>query len=432
MELPLGSARAHWILLLSAVLISGFVIIQAIRLWVANELIDARDLTSIERGAHIFPGDADAWDRLGRFRQWDFVNADPAAAVQDYQTAVREEPLSPYYWMDLASAYEQTGDMARASEAFQRAEAGYPVSAEVAWHYGNFLLRHGRSTEGMEQIRRAVRTDASLLPLAISRIWLATHDVNVLLDEVLPANANAYFRALEFFDSIRDPEGGLKVWARLLSLGQSFPLGLSFPFLQVLIDADRAEDAQKVWDQAFAAAGIPKEPQSDASLIHDGGFTQNFPNGGLGWRWDAPLGVSIDFDTPRIANGTRAVHLEFGGGNNTDLETPHQYVPVAPSTTYHFQAYLRTESITTESGPRFSIVDPHHPGAVNVVTENLTGSNPWTSADADILTSPETHFLVVRLSRYPSRLFENKLGGSVWIAEVSLVPSGKNEKVPYR
>jgi hypothetical protein len=40
----------------------------------------------------------------------------------------------------------------------------------------------------------------------------------------------------------------------------------------------------------------------------------------------------------------------------------------------------------------------------------------------DVTTSRETHFLQVRLLRTGSRLFENKLSGTVWIGDVSLVP----------
>jgi tetratricopeptide (TPR) repeat protein len=410
-------------LLLASVAISALLIAQAARIWLADDRIDSRELNLIERGTKLVPGNADAWDRLGRFRQWDFANPDPAAAILDYQKAVREEPLSPYYWMDLAGAYEQTGDIPHASEAYGRARAVYPISAEVAWQYGNFLLRQQQSAEGLKQIQRAVGADPSLLPLAISRVWLSTHDVHVLLDQVLPPDPNAYFKALDFFQSTHDAESGLAVWRRLLSLGKSFPLQSAFPFLSELMREDRSEDARRVWLEAVIASGIPRKPQSDASLIWDGGFTQDFPNGGLGWQWDSPLGVTIDFDTPRVSNGTRSLRLDFGGGNNTDLAAPFQYVSVEPSRVYRFHSYLRTDRITTESGPRFSIVDPHHSAAVNVATDNLTGSNPWTAADADVSTGPETHFLLVRLYRSPSRLFENKLSGTVWIADVSLVPS---------
>jgi tetratricopeptide (TPR) repeat protein len=427
-EIPLGSSNARRLWIFAPVAISALLIAQAARIWLADDRVDSGELAQIERGTELVPGNADAWDRLGRFRQWDFANPDPAAAILDYQRAVREDPFSPYYWMDLAGAYEQAGAIPQASEAYGRAKAVYPISAEVAWQYGNFLLRQQQSAEGLRQIQSAVSTDPSLLSLAISRVWLSTHDVHVLLDQVLPPNVNAYFKALDFFQSTHNAESALIVWSRLLSLNRPFPFARAFPFLRELIDEDRSEEARRVWLEDITATGIPLRPQPVGSLIWDGGFTQAFTNGGLGWQWDSPLGVAIDFDAPRIPSGTRSVRLDFGGGNNTDLDAPFQYVAVEPSRAYHFQGYLKTDRITTESGMRFSILDPHHPGAVNATTDNLTASNPWTAADADFSTGPETHFLLVRLYRSPSRLFENKLAGTVWMADVSLTPSEPQSK----
>jgi hypothetical protein len=74
-------------------------------------------------------------------------------------------------------------------------------------------------------------------------------------------------------------------------------------------------------------------------------------------------------------------------------------------------------------GLRFLITDPNHLNAVRVITENLTGSHPWTAIDADVVASPQTHFLLVQLHREQSRMFDNKLSGTVWIADVTLTPS---------
>jgi hypothetical protein len=110
------------------------------------------------------------------------------------------------------------------------------------------------------------------------------------------------------------------------------------------------------------------------------------------------------------------------GGTNLALDEPKQYVPVEPGRGYHFHAYMRTQEITTESGMRFSLADPNHAGAVNLETADFTGSHAWTAVESDFTTGPDTHFLLVRLFRSPSRLFENKLEGTVWVADVSVVP----------
>jgi tetratricopeptide (TPR) repeat protein len=349
------------------------------------------------------------------------VNADPLQELADYQRAVQDDPLSAIYWMNLAGAYEANGDLGSAQNAFERARSVYPLSAEVAWNYGNFLLRQGKEEEGYAEIHHAVQSDPSLLALAISRVWRSSHDVNVLLDQVLPANVDAYIQALDFFASIRQSDAARSVWRRLISLGQLVALPRTFPFLDELISDDRAADAKQVWIEALTAAGLPHDEPLNHSLVWDGGFSHDFDNGGLGWRWNSSPGASIDFDTAPPSYGVRTVRLDFGGGNNLEITQPMQYVPVEPSHAYHFHAYMRTAEITTESGMRFSIVDPNHNNAVNALTENFTGSHPWTATDVELTTGPDTHFLLVRLLRFGSRLFDNKLSGTVWIADASLV-----------
>jgi hypothetical protein len=53
----------------------------------------------------------------------------------------------------------------------------------------------------------------------------------------------------------------------------------------------------------------------------------------------------------------------------------------------------------------------------------MTHTQPWLATDADITTGPQTHILEIQIRRLPSRLFNNKLSGSVWVDDVSLVPA---------
>jgi tetratricopeptide (TPR) repeat protein len=416
-----GKRRA---VLLGSLALAAVLCYQALRIWVADLFVQSDNVAKIERGANLEPGNGDAWDRLARFHLTDFSNPDPALAATDFERAVRDDPRSAHYLMDLASAYEADGDVAAAQRAWQQARKVYPASAEVEWNYGNFLLRNNQVPEGYEQIKRAVRGDVKYLPLAISRAWRASGDVNALLDQVLPSDQDAYLEALKFFDTIHQPDPAVAVWQRLMALGQPLPLEDSFPFFETLIEGNRGDQATTAWPQALAAAGLHYDPPADGQRIWNGDFSSEFIDGGLGWRWNGPLGAAIEFDTRPASLATgRSVHLEFSGGTNLDLAEPMQYVPVEPSSTYHFHALMRTEAISTESGMRFLLQDPAHPAAVLVFTENLIGSRPWTAIEADFSTGPDTHFVSVALRRVQSRLFDSKLSGSVWIADVSLLPA---------
>ena len=395
---------------------------QAIRIWVADYRVHSSQIDQMERGAALEPENAAAWDQLGRARETNLENLDPAGAVADFQKAVARVPLSAAYWMDLANGYEAIGNIPLAREAFIRARASYPASAVVAWGYGNFLLRQNDYDAGFAQIRQALQADSKLVPLAVSRVWHLNQNADLLLNQVLPANQDAYFQAIDFMQENRQPAAALVIWQRLLSLGKPFELRRSFLLLGLLIQSDRAEDASLVWREALVAAGLPHNEPANQSLVWNGDFTRDFLNGGLDWRWNSPFGTSISFDTPPPSSGGRSLRLDFSGGANLDLMEPLEFVPVEPSRRYHFHAAVKTEGITTESGISFLISDPNN-GAAMMTTENLTGTHTWTPVDVDYMTAPVTHFLSIQLRRSPSRLFENKLSGTAWIGDVSLVAS---------
>ena len=355
------------------------------------------------------------------------MNSDLPGAIDDYQKALHDDPRSAHFWMDLASAYEASGDDLRAREAYRHAESVYPASAEVAFHFGNFLLREEEYPAAYAELRRAVHSDPSLLPLAISRAWRSSEDVDELLNNLLPADTEAYLQALDFFASIHKAEPGLAVWQRLVALGQPFPLERVRAFFEELISADRADEARTAWLQALAAAGLPHDEPANQNLVWDGGFAHDFTNTGLDWRWMPLSNAEMSVDPEPAPNGSRAIRIDFNGGSNLSVLAPAQFVPVEPGHRYHFHAYMRTEGITTESGMRFNITDPNHGGALSVQTDNFTGSRPWTPMEADFETGPGTHFILVQLFRARSKLFENKIEGTVWIADVAVTPlSGSN------
>ncbi len=428
MEIPLDGWRRR-ALLLTSIAVAALLIWQASVLWLARHRLESGNLALMMRGIGLTPGDGAGWDRIGQLRQSDFANLNIPKAIAAYRKAVTVDPRSPHYWMDLATAYEVAGDNARAQDAYAHAKAASPLSAEVAFSYGNFLMRNGNYPEAYKELQQAVSSDPKLLPLAISRTWRALEDVDGL-NQMLPATSDAYLQAVDFFASNHQMEPALTEWHHLITLGQSVSLPSTFWFLDELIREDRADDAHRVWREALAAAGMPRQEPPGRSLIWNGDFKHDFANGGLGWRWSPVQGVAIDFDSEPGPEGLRALRLDFSGGSNVNLGGPLEFVPVQPQTTYHFHAYMRTEDITTESGMRFSIFDPNHPNAVGVLTDNFTGTHAWMPLDADVTTGAETHFLLVRLYRAPSRLFDNQLSGTVWIAGVSLVQAGAEAERP--
>ena len=395
---------------------------QASKVWLADYRLESGRLSEMEKSAALLPGNADAWDRLGRLYLFSFSDPNVPLATSYFQKAVAIDPLSEHYWLDLAEAYQEEKNSGAALDALDHARQVYPSSAVVAWVYGNFLLAQGKPAEGYEEMRQAIHSDRTLLIPAISSVWHSSGDVNELLDHVVPADAESYFAALDFFSSIHDGLSGLAVWKRIADLKAPIRLEACFPFLDELIHENDAANARVVWNEATELSEQPNLATGGNSIISDESFEADFPNGGLGWRWKPEVSATINFDVAPPAGRGRSIRVDFNGGVNLNLSQPAQFVAVEPATAYRFHALMRTDQITTDSGLRFSLVDPAHSDAPTLVTENLTGSNPWKAVDGELLTGPATHFLNVRLFREPSRLFENKLSGSVWIGDISLVP----------
>ncbi len=414
----------RWAILCLAVAVSSTIVFQAGKLSLAWYWQRSGQIGKQIRAAELVPGDARAWEQLGEAAQFNFNEADPARAISYYLRAVTINPLSAVHWVELANAYEATGNVLDAKEAYENAKRDYPVSADVAWKYGNFLLRQGQTTQGLAEIHRALLHDSSLTALAIRSVWNFDPDVHSILDSVLPADKDADFAALNFFISIHQTDAELEAWRRIVPLSRQTPIDLkrSFPLLDDLIAQDRSKDAENVWREALQASRWPAAPPVDDSIVWNGGFEAPLANGGLDWRFEEPPGVYISVDSSVHHSGSRSLRIGFTGGVNMDFDHVQQIEPAQPNTTYEFQAYVRMVRISTDSGVHFELFDPQRQGQVYVLTPNMVGSTPWIAVRAEVTTSPQTHFLAIRVHRFPTRLFDNKINGTMWIDDVTLTP----------
>ncbi|MGB6484586.1 MAG: tetratricopeptide repeat protein [Candidatus Acidiferrales bacterium] len=413
-------ARKRGAVLSIAVIIFCAVIYQATVLCLAWHWGRSSELSQQVRGANLAPGNAEAWDRIGETLEANF-DTQPAGAISFFERAVKADPRSANDWMDLAQAYEASGNAPQASAAYEQAQRDYPISAEVSWKRGNFLLRQGQTSSGLEEVHRALVTDPTLIPLAISRIWSLDPDVHVILNDVLPEGQQARFQALDFFASRHEEAASLETWEKIAAFTKTKPIDIhdAFAFMQDLIASNQAAEAERIWREALAASRGPEAKTTDDSQVWNGGFEEPIVNGGLDWRFEQEPGAYVSTDSNVHHSGEKSLRVDFTGGVNLDFRNVQEIVPVEPSTHYVFECFMRTQSISTDSGMRFEILDLNN-YEVNLMTPDLTGTNPWTPVRADVTTGRDTHFLDIRLRRLPSRLFDNKLSGTVWVDDVSL------------
>ncbi len=391
--------------------------------WLAQSYGTSLDPQEIERAARLEPTNAWHSHRLGRLAQVDVLHGNMEEAVRHYRRAVELNPHSSTYWMHLAGAYEQTLDLKAAGQAYEKSKVNYPASPRVAWAYGNFQLRTGDEEGGFAEIRRAVEISPQLARLAVATCWRSAPDADRLLKEALPPRVYAYRAAIGYLISQNEVDPARKVWSGLLGLEEPLLLSYSFSLIGTLIRKGRISDAERVWRQAIRKSGREPDADSGNSLVWNGGFEDEPANGGFGWRRPLTAGALTAVDPGNSRQGRRAMKVTFDGTKNVNFQHLAQYVPVNPSTRYRFTAYLRTEEISTDRGVGFRIYDQGNPRALDLATEELRESHPWTRQALDFQTGSETHLIVIALRRAPSEKLDNKIRGTVWVDDVRLTPA---------
>jgi hypothetical protein len=330
----------------------------------------------------------------------------------------------------LPATYDSAGDVADAEQAFRKARELYPVSADGAWRFGNFLLRQGRVPEAFQQIHDALAVDSRLTVSAISVCWRSTRDIDQILKAVLPDGPDENWGAIQFFVQAREPLAAMAVWKRIAAHHDSFPAPDAFPLLDMLIATGHVDEARVVWNQALQAAAVPRESDASGSLVWNGGFENEPLDGGFDWRFLPIEGAEMRWDEEYLHSGRRSLRVDFDGKTNVDFENVWQYVPVSPSTSYRFSAFFRTEDLTTDSGIRFEIRDVSRPSNPARSTPNLVGSQSWAEQNLEVFTGPDTRLLQIVLRRTHSDKLGNKIRGTAWIDDVALVPVSRGEGQP--
>jgi hypothetical protein len=140
-------------------------------------------------------------------------------------------------------------------------------------------------------------------------------------------------------------------------------------------------------------------------------------------------GVNYDYDSTNAHSGKRALRISFDGEQNPEIQSVYQQVMVQPNTRYHFEGYIRTAGLITDSGIHFfiSFVGTTVPP---LILGNFYGDHPWEMQSADFTTGPDDHRLIVQVYRVKSTRFNNKLAGSAWIDDISIVPAESSNPHP--
>ncbi len=336
-----------------------------------------------------------------------------------FQQALARDPASPYRWSDLADSYTSAGRLEEARYCHQQSVERGPNIPRILLRAANFFYRQ-------DEIDRALRLTARAL--ASSRDYdkaifgnYARLDIPVadILHRGMPSEggaAPAYFRYLIESGSL--PRLAFAWgWLRQNSLDNRILLR---SYIDSLLGARQFEAASKVLAEY---AHRPGNDGYKGNRVFNASFEHEPTGTLLDWNITLDQHAELSWDRVTAFKGSRSLRVQFDGEANIAYRHVYQKVVVNPGR-IHFRAAIRAQGVTTDQGLGFRIYDAERESRVDVRTETVTGTCDWKTLETEFSAPRQSRLLQIQLVRQPSSKFDNKLAGTVWIDDISLVDEG--------
>jgi hypothetical protein len=387
----------------------------------ANVVARTASAENLKLAARLDPGESDYHLRLGRIYQYSLTDIEPARAIAELTRAAELNPMDAQSWLDLGAAQVVAGQIDEATASLRRADYLAPNLPGFQWAIANFFLLHGNIGEAMRHFKVVLAGTNMYNGVIFSTAWKAVGDGDQILAALIPNNVSTEFSYLYFLAGQNKGPEAKKVWERIAANPSSFEAAWTRPYLDWLMATRQPDEAYNVWID-LRKRKLVTETLAPGNLVANGDFEQGIENFGFGWRLFAYPGVFLTLDTTVFHSSGHSVHISFGGNGNPFYQGLQQWVRVTPGVAYQARVYMKTAGITTDSGPRLEVSDLYNPNALNVFSEQLTGTNEgWTLLSVDF--KPKTPYVTVCIARVPSGKLDNQIAGKVWVDDVSISPS---------
>jgi tetratricopeptide (TPR) repeat protein len=263
----------------------------------------------------------------------------------------------------------------------------------------NFLLKH----------RKLTQDTLRLLDIQYSS------DTDTVVSCLQTKNLELYLKWLMRWDRVEDTQ---IVWQNIIERGQPNPQ-VSTQYTHYLLGKKRVKEARSVWGLHGTIEGIT-----------NAGFEEEITRRGFDWRhWEDKSGNwEIERVTSHARRGNHALQISFGGKENISFQHLFQIIPVKPLNLYRLTYGWKSRWITTDKGPFVEIYGYDQKGLYQK-GPMITGTNIWRTETIDFTPPEGCQAVVVRLKRQPSRRFDSKISGTLWLDDFKLVePKAEGKK----
>ncbi|MBX3292902.1 MAG: carbohydrate binding domain-containing protein [Acidobacteria bacterium] len=345
------------------------------------------------------------------------VMFEPAESLASYIDAARLSPFDIYRRIDLARAYELSGELTMAESEFQRAVELAPNYSAPRWHLANFLIRRGRESEALHELRAAAFDSRRYRDQAFSLVWDIYEKDPSRIEFVAGDRADAIAHAAYFFASRGAAEASLRNWDRLGAEDKKKNEKLARGIADGLYGQKRFIEAMAFFEQIGMA-------KAALNTISNGSFEDpisSVEDARFSWEiYRNEAKVEVGADTRVKRTGERSLRTTFRGYSKPAFYNIAQTVAVEPDSSYTLVFYVRAENLQSPGPPVVEVVDLINENALASSEPFAAGNYEWREFRLDFQTPSNCTGISIRtLRKFCGE--ECPISGTFWFDDMELI-----------
>jgi len=408
----------RYLILISVIAITSLTGIHILNLWRGVSYSRrAFNQDQLLQAAQIDLDNPDPLYQLSVLHQWDLRHMDLRKSKTYLQQAIKRTPLQQDYWLQLATIFQNMDQKEDSERALEKALFVFPTGYRGRWMAGNFFLLQGAPEKALPHFSYILAhyPDESR---SIYDLWeVVAKDSDFILEKIIPKDYPSIHRYLTYLYEEREKEKAQKVWKRIESLGYQPNRRDTIRHIEFLVAQGEIREAFQVWRTKATAEGIPLP--TNGNLINNPGFEAEAGFGsGFDWTINQTPGAEVSIDHSVALEGKSSLKIRFNGRENIDFHHVYQWISWKPHTDYRLKVNMKTEGVTTQSGPRMEVsgIDSVLYGA----SESLTGDNDWKELRIAFRTPAQSQGGLLRIRRQKMKNTDRVIPATIWIDDVRL------------
>jgi tetratricopeptide (TPR) repeat protein len=332
---------------------------------------------------------------------------DTAAAAPFFREAAIQDVLFVDAWLKLAQAETVLGNSDKAQTILQY--LGKLTRNIIRWKWEQTLLANELGMEDLlfSNINFTVKHGIKVQDAFQLFDGYLNKNVMRAIQVLDTANLIFYLEWMMRWDRVDDAK---ILWQKIMASGTQDE-DIRLKYIHFLVSQKQVEQA----------ADIRRQNVDDIDSMTNAGFENEITGRGFDWRYTANQKGkwTIRRTLSGAFSGAHCLKIRFEGKENISFSHLYQIVPIDSLTPYRLTYHWRSRDLTTDQGPFVDIYGYDCKGFY-AKGPMMLDTHGWQKQDIEFTAPGNCHAVVVRLHRRPSRRFDSKIAGRLWLDDFRL------------